>query len=181
MKNVLALYGSPREHSNSALLLDHFVTAFRENHPDCRIVGKKLQSMHINWCKSCNMCKRIGQGCVQKDDMAILYPLVTGADLIVLASPVYWWGISAQTKTFVDRLYALDTSCFAGKKLVLLITGADEETGIQYRLIQQQFKEICDYLKMNFVGYVAASADEDRPVSKHERILHTVRELAISV
>jgi len=176
--NILAIGTSPRPHSNSTALLDVFIDRYATLDDALRIVRKQVHGMRIGWCRACDACKRFGNGCVQKDDMTVLYPLVKGATIIVLATPVYWWGISAQAKTFIDRLYALDHSDFAGKHLVLLATGADEETGVQYRLIKEQFAEICSYLSIDFAGYAGVSAEDGRTAMANQVARNSVETLA---
>lgn len=181
MAKVLAIFGSPRTNGNSALLTEAFLDEYQKREPEARIVSKKLQGMRIQACTGCGMCKRIGNGCVLKDDMNILYPLVRGADILIYATPVYWWGISGQLKIFMDRLHALDHAVFAGKRLVVITTGSDETTGIQYQLIQRQFQEICEYLSMGFVGYLPISADDEHPAATNLQALQAARSLAQSV
>lgn len=177
-ENLLAIIGSPRKVSNSTTLLDTFVDQIKKDSPQSSCVIKRLQDMTIKACTGCDMCKRIGQGCVLKDDMNILYPLIRGADTLVLSSPVYWWGISGQLKVFIDCLYALEKKVLLGKRLFLFVTGADGLDGIQYHLIQQQFQEICTYTGINFAGYVPVSADDENPVNNNPESLSKVISLA---
>jgi len=181
MAKVLSILGSPRSTSNSTFLTDAFLEEYRNLRPDDLIVSKKLQGMRIQACTGCEMCKRIGNGCVLKDDMNVLYPLVRGADIILYASPVYWWGISGQLKIFMDRLHALDHAVFAGKRIVVIVTGSDESSGIQYQLIQRQFQEICDYLSMDLAGYLPISADDEHPAATNLLALQAARDLAKSI
>jgi multimeric flavodoxin WrbA len=176
-ENLLAIIGSPRRESNSTTLMETFVQQVRQDEPESAVVVKRLQEMTVKACTGCDMCKRIGQGCVLKDDMNVLYPLVKGADTLVLSSPVYWWGISAQLKIFIDRLYALEKNDLAGKRLFLFVTGSDGLEGIQYQLIKQQFQEICTYTGIDFAGYLPISADDENPVKNNP----TALSLAISV
>jgi multimeric flavodoxin WrbA len=160
------------------MLLESFLNEVHSISPEDMIVTRRLQDMHIQGCNACDLCKRIKQLCVLKDDMAILYPLIKGADTLVLSTPVYWWGISAQLKTFIDRWYALDEDTFKGKKLYLIATGEDEAEGSGYRLIQEQFQEICSYLHMDFAGYLPIQADKAKPVSSNQPALLAARALA---
>jgi len=73
-------------------------------------------------------CQKDGSsGCAIKDDMQTLYPQLKEADVIVLASPIYWFNISAQTKNFIDRCYAVgvgERNIFKGKRFVLGLVGS---------------------------------------------------------
>jgi len=178
MGNVLAILGSPRVESNSTCITETFLHEYHRVRSQDTIMVKKLQSMRIQACTGCEMCKRLGNGCVLKDDMNVLYPLVRGADTLVYSTPVYWWGVSGQLKVFLDRLHALDHGIFSGKRLVVITTGADALSGIQYQLIQRQFQEICEYLSIKFAGYLPVSADDEHPVASNPSALDAARELA---
>jgi len=181
MGNVLAVLGSPRIESNSTCITETFLHEYQRVCKQDAIVVKKLHGMRIQACTGCEMCKRIGNGCVLKDDMNVLYPLVRGANTLIYATPVYWWGVSGQLKVFMDRLHALDHAVFAGKRLVVFATGADEISGIQYQLIQRQFQEICEYLSISFAGYLPVAADDEHPAASNPSALEAARELARSV
>ena len=95
--------------------------------------------MKIAPCLGCDGCKRGEKICVQKDDSRLLMNEMRQADYIVFATPVYWWGMTAQLKLAIDRLYA-DSSVLKGKPIGLIVTGADALDSPQYRLIREQFQ-----------------------------------------
>lgn len=105
-KKIVILNGSPRKNGNTSTLINAFRKgAESANHS---VTEFFLDSMNINGCKGC-----FGGGknpecpCVQKDDMLQIYSAYTDADIIVLASPLYYWNISGQLKTAIDRLFAV--------------------------------------------------------------------------
>ena len=106
MKKIVILNGSPRTNGNTKALIEHFMK-------DAKSAGNEvacfdLQKMNIHGCLGC--CKG-GQNpespCVQKDDMQQIYPVYREADVVILASPMYYWGISGQLKCAFDRLCAV--------------------------------------------------------------------------
>lgn len=104
MKNVLILSGSPRRGGNSDILCDEFArgAAERGNHVEkIRVSDKK-----IGYCRACYYCRDNGGACVLKDDMAEVLQKMIDADVIVLASPVYFYSIDAQLKAVIDRTLA---------------------------------------------------------------------------
>jgi multimeric flavodoxin WrbA len=104
-KNVLVLMGSPRKKGNTSILCDEFIRgAVEAGHQveKIDIIGKKIAG-----CLGCNGCKRNGGTCVQKDDMQEIYGKILAADVIVLASPIYYYTWTAQLKAVIDRTYAL--------------------------------------------------------------------------
>lgn len=122
MKNVLILSGSPRRGGNSDLLCDEFArgAAERGNHVEkIRVSDKK-----IGYCRACYYCRDNGGACVLKDDMAEVLQKMIDADVIVLASPVYFYSIDAQLKAVIDRTLARWTEV-KNKEFYYIITCAD--------------------------------------------------------
>jgi multimeric flavodoxin WrbA len=97
---VLGVLGSPRPAGNTDLLLDAALEGAKEAGAEVRKVV--LAALDIHPCTGCEGCAD-GGGCVIADDMVPLYPLIDEADVILIASPVYFDGVSAQTKAFIDR------------------------------------------------------------------------------
>ena len=105
-KKIIVLNGSPRKNGNTSAL----VKAFREGAESAghSVTEFWLEGMNINGCRGC--CaggKNPESPCVQKDDMAQIYPAYKEADVVVLASPLYYWTISGQLKCAFDRLFAV--------------------------------------------------------------------------
>lgn len=124
MKNVLILSGSPRGGGNSDLLCDEFArgAAERGNHVEkIRVSDKK-----IGYCRACYYCRDNSGACVLKDDMAEVLQKMIDADVIVLASPVYFYSIDAQLKAVIDRTLARWTEV-KNKEFYYIITCADGE------------------------------------------------------
>ena len=105
-KRIVVVKGSPRENGNSAQLATQVVEGARE--AGARIESFYLHGMEINPCDACDACHAEPySGCIVEDDMQILYPKLLEANALVIASPIYWFTVSAQTKLFMDRCYAL--------------------------------------------------------------------------
>jgi multimeric flavodoxin WrbA len=118
--------------------------------------------------------------CIIDDDMEALYPAFIEADLVVLASPIYWWSVSAQLKLFIDRLYGLNREknphYFRGKKIMLVLTYEDEDPNSGAELTIRMFKEICDYTEMGLVAVLRYCSGK-RHVRECSEILNKAREL----
>lgn len=99
-KKVLVLAGSPRKGGNSDLLCDEFIRGARE--AGCSAEKVYIQNLKIGACRACYGCRGTGS-CVQKDDMAGLLDKMIAADVIVLATPVYFYSMDGQMKTMIDR------------------------------------------------------------------------------
>jgi len=103
---LLILIGSPRKNGNSALLAGHAANAAQQNGAAVETVF--LQDLGIRPCEGCSVCREsVDAPCILNDGMAALYPKLREADAILIATPIYSYGMTAQTKLLVDRLYAL--------------------------------------------------------------------------
>lgn len=121
MKKVLILSGSPRKNGNSDILCDEFARGAAEagNHVEKIRVSEK----NIGFCRACYACRGTGV-CAIKDDMAEVLQKMIDADVLVLASPVYFYSIDAQLKALIDRTVArwLDVK---NKEFYYIVTAAD--------------------------------------------------------
>ncbi len=122
MKSVLILSGSPRKGGNSDLLCDAFMKGAIES--GNKVVKINVADKNIAPCRACYACKAMGK-CVIKDDMADVLQAMIDADVLVLASPVYFYSIDAQLKALIDRTVArwLEVK---NKEFYYIATCADE-------------------------------------------------------
>ena len=127
MKKILILNGAGKKNGNTAALIN----AFKEGAESAGNDVKEfyLHTMNIKGCMDCQGCAGKPKGdltpCVQKDDMQQIYDAYVDCDVVVFATPVYWFTISAQLKTAVDRLYAIQRNHgfeAASKETVFLMT-----------------------------------------------------------
>lgn len=118
-KNILILIGSPRRNGNTEALVNAFTegAATAGHHIDKLL----LSNLNIHCCLGCDYCTRNQGKCIQRDDMEIVYTKMRKSDVVVFASPLYYWGLSAQLKTVIDRFYASLSNPFAVKESVLLL------------------------------------------------------------
>jgi len=103
-KKVLILSGSPRIGGNSDILCDEFMKGAIESGNQVEKINVSKQK--IEYCKACYYCQKHNGECVIKDDMAEILQKMIDADVLVLASPVYFYSIDAQLKTLIDRTVA---------------------------------------------------------------------------
>ena len=123
-KNILILSGSPRKGGNSDLLCDEFARGAAEAG---NIVEKIfLRDKKIGYCTACYYCGDHSGVCAIKDDMAQILERMHWADVIVLASPVYFYSVDAQIKTVIDRTVAQWTK-LKNKEFYYIMTCADED------------------------------------------------------
>lgn len=104
MKKILVILGGGRANGNTAQLVNEFIKGAIEAGHQTELIS--LNKLQVNGCTGCNAC-RYGKPCVQKDDFIIIIPKVKEADLIVFASPLYFWTISSKIKAFIERFYCI--------------------------------------------------------------------------
>ena len=124
MKNILILSGSPRKGGNSDLLCDEFMRGAKESGNNVTKIN--VASKKIVPCHACYYCGEHGGECIYKDDMAEVLQTMIDADVLVLASPVYFYSIDAQLKAVIDRTVArwLEVK---DKEFYYIMTAADED------------------------------------------------------
>ena len=121
---IVVLNGSPRKGGNTEIMAQAFAEAARKNQNEVSILD--VASMNICGCLGCKYCWAHKGECVQKDDMGKVFAALADADMVVFASPIYWFDITAQMKTVIDRLYAGGSVGFHFHKTALLLdAGAD--------------------------------------------------------
>ena len=137
MSKIVILTGSKRKGGNTELLARAFADGAGEHHE----VG----------CNSCFM--KEGNQCFQEDDMQLIYEKLTDAEILVIASPVYFYGISAQLKAVVDRLHTPMRNKFKIKKMVLLLVAGAALPSV-FDAIKVQYQLILDFFKLENAGMV---------------------------
>lgn len=158
-KNIVILNGSPRKKGNTSAL----VQAFREGAESSgnTVTEFFLGGMDIHGCKGCfggHSSKKCP--CVQKDDMAQIYPAVKECDVVVLASPLYYWNMSGQLRTAVDRLFALeegDGNLLRGHDRSSALLMAAEGNGFEDVVLY--YDHLMEHLRWKNLGHVLAGGN----------------------
>ncbi len=132
-KQVLILSGSPRKGGNSDTLCNQFMKGARE--AGHHVEKVRIAEKRIGYCTGCGACQGTG-ACVQKDDMAAILEKMAAADVIVLATPVYFYTLCAQLKTVIDRTVARYTE-IVNKALYFILTAADTRTTALERTVEE--------------------------------------------
>lgn len=149
---ILVLNGSPRPNGNTAAMVNAFVEGAEKNGHDITVVA--VCSKKIAGCLACEYCHTKGNGrCIQQDDMQEIYPVLEEAEMIVLASPVYYHSFTGQLQCAVNRIYALDKPKHLKKAALILSSGSDEVYGGAIYEYQNSF---LDYLKLEDMGIYTA-------------------------
>ena len=121
-KRVLIISSSPRKGGNSDLLCDEFMRgAFSAGHEVHKV---RLSDLEINYCRGCGVCNNTGE-CVIQDDAARILAEMLASEVIVLATPVYFYTMSAQLKTLIDRTASIYTR-LKNKDFYFIVAAADD-------------------------------------------------------
>ncbi len=178
MAKILVVNSSFRKHSNSTELGRHAAEGARSRGHE--VTSVDIGRMRIKPCRGCDCCLKPGaSGCVVKDDMADLFPLVREANTILFVSPVYWFTMCGQIKQFVDRCYSVavspdpaQPSPFASKKLgaVFAYGGEDPfDSGCVNAI--RTFQDICTFTGAQWAGALYGAASGPGAVKSNTALL----------
>ena len=132
-RKVLVISASPRKGGNSDLLCDEFIAGAKEaGHETEKVFAA---SKKIGYCTGCGACYNGKNPCTQKDDMASILERMIASDVIVMATPVYFYTMDAQMKTLIDRVCARYTE-LTNKSFCFIVTAADSSIPAMERTIE---------------------------------------------
>jgi len=178
--SVLMLLGSPRKRGNSAALARRIGEGAEE--AGGRVETVVLNDLKIAPCRSCYACQGPeAKGCAQDDDMQPIYHKMIASPAWVIASPVYWFNMSAQTKLWMDRCFALGAygqNPFRGKRVAIAMSYGDEDpfaAGCVNAL--RTFQDAFRYTGSKIVGMVYGSAMAPGEIEANTRLMEEAREL----
>lgn len=159
---ILVLNGSPRIKGNTAALIKAFVEGAQENGHEITVVP--VCQKKILGCLACEYCHTKGEGrCVQQDDMQEIYPVLAEAEMIVLASPIYYHSFTGQLQCAVNRIYALDKPARLKKAALILSSGSDD---VYEGAVYEYKKSFLEYLELEDMGIFTAFDKQNQSESK---------------
>jgi NAD(P)H-dependent FMN reductase len=172
-KQVLGVVGSPRRGGNTEILVDRVLLGAKE--AGARTEKVILNELEIAPCQGCDMHKKLHR-CVQQDDMQALLEQMERSQVWVLGTPLYWWGPSAQFKTFLDRWRgAQQNVVFKGRQVVLVMPMEDPKEAVSCYAVGM-LAEVCACLGMELLTTVLApGVRELGEVRQHPDVLATAQ------
>ncbi|MBR6052090.1 MAG: flavodoxin family protein [Clostridia bacterium] len=156
---IAILNGSPRKENTAAM-----IEAFREGAEEA---GHEVEVLHvgkmkINGCLACEYCHTKGEGkCIQKDDLEKIMPAYLESDMVVFASPIYYFAPTAQLEAAWQRVYCIGKPAKATKAALLLSSGSGA-----YDAAIAQYKAFTDYVGIQDMGVCTATGDENKSEAK---------------
>jgi len=179
-KQVLVLLGSPRKKGNSTSLAAQIIKGAESTGAAVETIY--LHGKNIAACQACYACQKPdSKGCAIDDDMQPIYRRLIEADCWVIASPVYWFTMSAQTKLFLDRCFALPAyqkDAFAGKRIAVAMSYGDADpfaSGCVNAL--RTFQDSCRYTGAKLVGMVYGSAEKPGEIKSNLALMQAAEAL----
>jgi len=194
--NVLALSSSPRRDGNSRLLADALLEGIEEagHHGELAFVDDHVTA----FLRDCRTCRGADGRCQIEDGFeALLFERLLPADAIVFATPLYWYGVSGQLKTFLDRIFCYIAASYPGadevvaglthKRLALLISSEETYVGASLGVLHE-IQEFARYTHSSLVGVVNGignkrgdvRADPDHPLDRARTLGRRLFELKSS-
>lgn len=182
-KKILVISGSPRKNGNTAALIGWFTEGAQSQGAKVEIVNAASLKYKYPGCRSCRACqKRVKYECVINDDAKPVLEKMIHADAIVMATPLYFFGASAQLKHIMDRMFSLykwDNEAGTMKtllkgKMFALIASAFEDVGLD--ALEKPFSLTADYTKMKFKSFLVPNAGVSGEIHK----IKGIREKMIS-
>jgi len=174
MSKLLILASSPRAKGNSTILAAEAARGAKDAGAEVKTF--RLAKMNIGPCLGCDGCRKPkATGCVRKDDMRTIYAELRSTDAVLIASPVYWFTMSAQIKLFMDRLYAFGAENYRplkGKRVGIIMTYGDADPFVSGAVnALRSFQDAFAYVGAPIEGMVYGSADKPGEVKANEPLM----------
>ena len=173
-RKIVIAMGSPRKEGNSAALAGQVAAGAEAK--GAEVDSFFLHGMDIQPCDACDSCRAdSASDCVVEDEMQEIYPKLRQADAVVIASPIYCATVSAQTKLFMDRCYALggpQGHGLAGKQIGIVLAYADPDPFVSGAVnALRTFQDAYQYVGAEIVGMVYGTADAAGEIRKNQELM----------
>lgn len=151
---ILVLAGSPHLNGTTAFLANEFCIGAEEAGNE--VIRFETSKLNIHPCTGCSYCRKNGGKCVFDDDMSQIYTHLLTANAVALVTPLYYFGMTAQLKSTIDRFYSVNSILREDPKKMLLIAAGTDVDNRAMGALKTHFKAICRYLRWQEGGMVLA-------------------------
>ena len=163
---ILILNGSPRPNGNTAAMVRTYAEGASEAGHTVHIVN--VCQKKIAGCLACEYCHTKGGGkCIQQDDMQEIYPVLEEAEMIVLASPIYYHSFTGQLQCAINRIYALDKPKNLKKAALIMSSGSNH---VYCGAIYEYRNSFLNYLKLEDMGIYSAYGEQNKSQAKLDEL-----------
>ena len=151
---ILMINGSPHKMDTTALMMEKFMQGAKEAGHEINVYDAAEELVHP--CIACDACRKGNDGCVFKDGMEKLNPMLFQSDIIVFVTPLYYFGMSTQIKAVIDRFYANNTKLREMPKKVIVLASCGDTDDDTFGALKHHFEAIWKYLHWTQIGSVYA-------------------------
>ena len=170
---ILVLNGSPHLNGATSDMIDAFSKGARESGHEVNVIN--VAHKNIRGCMACEYCREKEKGvCVQKDDMQDIYPRILSSDMVVFASPIYYFTLSAQLQAAIHRTYSIDIPANVKKVALIMSSGSPFVYG---PAIAQYYHSIVEYWGVENAGIFTANGEKNKSEEKREELYRFGRSL----
>ena len=161
---ILVLNGSPHLNGSTSDMVNAFAQGAKEAGHEVEIINVAHKNIH--GCMACEYCREKELGiCCQKDDMQSIYPEILSSDMVVFASPIYYFTLSAQLQAAIHRTYSIDIPKNIKKVALIMSSGSPFVYG---PAITQYYQSIVEYWGVENAGIFTANGEQNKSREKRD-------------
>lgn len=175
---IVVLEGSPNKNGSSNLLAAEFIRGAKESGHSVQVIDAAHED--IRPCTGCIHCGYEGP-CVQKDDMDRIRIIILDADMLVFVTPLYYYGMSAQLKTLIDRFCAFNSSIQGKRMKSALLSAAWNDDNWTFEALEAHYKTLVLYLNLTDTGMVLGAGCGTVSMTQRSRFPRLAYELGSSL
>ncbi len=175
---ILVIESSPHKSGSSNLLASSFIKGAEEKGHE--VIVFDAGHSRINPCLGCDRCGMNGE-CVQKDDMQKLRSLILSSDMMVLATPLYYFGFSSQLKLTIDRWYSFTSKLSSKHMKTALIVAAWDSNDWTMKDVESHYRMLCRYMNFRDMGIVSGKGCGNASMTKASGYMDEAYELGRSL
>ena len=163
---ITVITGSARKNGTTNYMADEFIRGAKDSGHE--VVSVNVAHKKIRGCMACEFCRNKEKGvCAQKDDMQDIYPEILSSDMIVFASPIYYFTLSAQLQAVIHRTYAIDIPKNVKKVALIMSSGSKFVYGAA---ITEYFQSIVEYWGVENAGIFTANGRQNKSEKKRNEL-----------
>lgn len=171
---IVVLEGSPNKHGSSNMLADEFIRGAEKSGHKIEVIDVAHANIHP--CTGCIHCGYEGP-CVQKDDVENIRKIILDSDMIVFVTPLYYYGMSAQLKTMIDRFCAFNSSIQRKHMKSAIISAAWNADSWTFDSLMSHYKTLVRYLNFEDMGAVLGKGCGTPSMTRQSKYMKTAYEL----
>lgn len=175
---ITVIEGSPHLKGASSTIASKFIEGATEAGHTVDVV--EVVRLKVGACRACNACGASGP-CIQNDDIAGIRSKILSSDMVVLVTPVYFCGFTAQLKTLIDRFYSFSANLKTRNLKVVLIAASADKEDWTMDAVRIQYDSLCRYLNFQDCGRVLATGCDSAAAASSSKFMDEAYQLGKSL